>query len=507
MKVYKKLLAILLTICMILPFATSCSFGCDHKTEIYCNECGEIPLGDEYYANMLKSATSVIGKGKGFKLEASGSFTTTLEDESATFRYENEKGAYKYLVAPNVDATLTLDLTYGFDKEGKVYANGTADADAKMKDASGKTLLSFDIKLEKFNIIDNKLEYKAVADAKHPTLTKTEQEKNDYESKVEDSIDLEDSSTIANDILKRIIPSVLDAYTIDVAPYAVKLINANKKDLNEFTAKTLDSLCTLSKSGKNNVFTMTKLGGYIRNIPVLLDTDFSVVIDDTFGKDTYDKIPEKIEKILNAKLYKVIDDLKKKGVTIEEIVAVADEVCKKASGNDNSSLEELIGIDLVELVNGYDKNKTVKQLLIENGMTEKQINDYLEGIKEFLKEYKNKSVYEVINENTNANIGQEQKGKIEEIANAIGNYLDEVFTIKITADKDGNLISYEYGVKLNGESKATSDTLKIIDEFINFPYVGEGQITPEESRFNTIIDLIKSTKSNLTYKTTFVTIK
>jgi hypothetical protein len=64
---------------------------------------------------------------------------------------------------------------------------------------------------------------------------------------------------------------------------------------------------------------------------------------------------------------------------------VADEVCKKASGNDNSSLEELIGVDLVELVKDYDKNKTVKQLLIENGMTEKQINDYLEGIKEFLR--------------------------------------------------------------------------------------------------------------------------
>ena len=56
MKALKKILALLITICMVLPFAVACggSDNCDHDNEIICNKCGEIVLGDSYYSNMVK---------------------------------------------------------------------------------------------------------------------------------------------------------------------------------------------------------------------------------------------------------------------------------------------------------------------------------------------------------------------------------------------------------------------------------------------------------------------
>ncbi len=506
MKALKKLLVLFLTICMILPFA-ACGGeeSCNHDNAVICKKCGEIVLGESYYSNMIKSTNSMIAKGKGMKMEASGTLNITLDNETGKFTYRDVNGGYKQLVAPKISGTVSADMTFGFKKDGKLYADGDMSADIKMKDATDKTLVNMVVSLEEFKLENNKLDYKFVSKTLLPTLSDAEKEINENIDEEEDSINLAENSEATN-VLNQMLPNVLDAYTDTIAPYINGIIDVNKKDINVAVATLLDGLCTVSKDSNNNVFTMTKLGAGIKEIPTMLDTDISVVVDNLFGKDTYEKLPENIEKLLNTKLENVLNTLEEKGIKIEELVEVIDEVVKVVAGDEEATLKSLIGVDIVQKIELLDKTKTIKEILILNDITEQQLENFMEQLETFLEENKDKSVYEILNEVLDADISKDDKDIIKEIVDSIADFIDEAFTLKLTADKNGNLVSYEYDVKVDGSSNATKGLLETLDKIINFPYAGEGVVSPEETQFNAIMNIISSIKCNLTYKTSFVNI-
>lgn len=506
MKVLKKLLVLILTICMILPIiACGGEESCSHDNSVICKKCGEVVLGDSYYANMVKSTNSVLAKGKGMKTEASGTFNIKLDNETGAYMYEDVNGGYQKLIAPNVSGTMSADMTFGFKKDGELYAVGDMSADIKMKDATDKTLVNMVVSLEEFKLENNKLNYKFVSKTLFPTLSDAEKEINEDEDVEEDSINLTDS-TDSYEILGQMIPKLLDVYSNTIVPYVNGIIDVNKKDINTAVATMLDSLCSVSKNGNNNVFTITKLGSAIKEIPTLLDTDINVVFDDIFGEGTYDKLPETAEKILDTKLEDIIKKLEEKGVKLNELVQVIDEVVKVVANDENASLKDLVGMDIVGVIDNLDKTKTIKQILINYDISEQQIEEFLTQLETYLDEYKGKSIYEIINELAQIQIGNEQKQMIKEFADAIANFVDEVFTIKLTADKNGNIVSYEYGIEVDGSSNATKVLMDLIKENYNFPSAGGSAISPEEKQFNTIMDIIPSVKCNMTYKTTLVNI-
>lgn len=507
MKTLKRLLVLLLTICMILP-VVACGDGeesCTHDNSVICKKCGVIVLGEDYYSNMVKSTNSVIGKGKGIKMEASGNMAITLDEESGTFHYEDVNGAYQKLIAPNVDGKISMDLTYGFKKDGKLYADGNMACNFEMKDNQGKALIKADINSESLKFENNKLNYKIVSVVKLPTLSDAEKQLNEENVVIEDSIDLTETPE-AGAILDQMVPTVLEAYTDTIVPYVNGIIDVNKKDIGLAVAGVLDTLCTVSKDGTNNVFTMTKLGGHLKKLPTMLDTKVSVVVDDIFGAGTYEKLPETVEKLLDTKLEDVLKTLEAKGIKINELVGVVDEVIKKVTGEEEASLEALIGFDLVGAIDNLDKTKTIKQIMANYGVTEQQIEAFIEQLGTILNEYKDKSVYEILNNVIGTEITKEQKDLIKEVVDAVADFIDETITVKLTADKNGNVLSYEYGIKLDGSSEAFKGVLDVVDKFVNFQYVGEGQMSPEEVQYNTIVNLLSSVKCKITYKTSFVSL-
>lgn len=506
MKTLKRLLVLLLTICMILP-VVACGGGeenCTHDNSVICKKCGVIVLGDDYYSNMVKSTNSVISKGKGIKMEASGTVNVVLDEETGTFHYEDVNGDYQKLIAPNVDGEISMDITYGFKKDGKLYADGDMACNFEMKDNQGKALIKADINSESLKFENNKLNYKIVSIVKLPTLSDAEKQLNEENVVIEDSIDLSENPEVGA-ILDQMVPTVLEAYTDTIVPYVNGIIDVNKKDIGLAVAGVLDTLCTVSKDGTNNVFTMTKLGGHLKKLPTMLDTKVSVVVDDILGAGTYDKLPETVEKLLDTKLEDVLKTLEAKGIKIDELVGVADEVIKKVAGEE-ASLEALIGFDLVGAIDNLDKTKTIKQIIVNYGVTEQQIEEFIEQLGTILKEYKDKSVYEILNNVIGTEITKEQKDLIKEVVDAVADFIDETITVKLTADKNGNVLSYEYGIKLDGSSEAFNGVLDVVDKFVNFPYVGEGQTSPEEVQYNAIVNILSSVKCKITYKTSFVSL-
>ena len=173
---------------------------------------------------------------------------------------------------------------------------------------------------------------------------------------------------------------------------------------------------------------------------------------------------------------------------------------------EEASLEALIGFDLVGAIDNLDKTKTIKQIMTNYGVTEQQIEEYIEQLGTILNEYKDKSVYEILNNVIGTEITKEQKDLIKEVVDAVADFIDETITVKLTADKNGNVLSYEYGIKLDGSSEAFNGVLDVVDKFVNFPYVGEGQTSPEEVQYNAIVNILSSVKCKITYKTSFVSL-
>ena len=501
--VLKKLLVMFLAICMVLPFAVACGGNgngdgapCTHDNEVICNKCGEIVLGDSYYTNMVKSSNAVIGKGKGVKVEATGSFSVQLGEEIASYSYEKVDGTYGTLKPTNAIGTLSATMTAGFKSDGKVYADGNMDLVVDMKDNGGTILVKNSLVVEKVKVENNVASFKMVIKELYPTLSTEEKLINEYEYTEEENVNIEESEE-ASQILGQIVPMVLDVYSDTILPYVNGIIDTNSKDINTTVATMLDGLCTVSKNGENNVFTMTKLGANLNQLPVLADTDISVVFDGIFGAGSYDNIPETVDKLLNTKIEDIISLLEEKGIKIDELVEVADEVCKQITGDETATLEALIGVDIVEFIDALDKTKTIKQILVSMAqIPEEQINQFLVELEEILNQYKDKSIYEIIALASDVEITQEQKDLIKNAVNKVANFVDEAFKVQLVADKNGNLVSFEYGLNLDMSTNASKELVDLVMSFVS----------PEDGETGAVVDVINSIKGNLTYKTSFITI-
>ncbi len=504
MKLVKKLLVLLLTLSMILPVATACGGEkCNHNNVIICDNCGEIVVGEEYFSNMVKSSLNTLGKGKSTKTEMQGS--VEMDSPSLAIEYLDSKGEYQEIEVAKMKFNFEADLTSGFDNDGALIASGKANISAEQLKADGKVAQKIIYEIKDLSVEDLKFTCTLKNQVTFPTLSSEEQAINNVEKEDTQNINLASGGDTAVAVLTDMLPRVLSAYQNPILPYLNRIIDANKKDINLALATAFDSACTLSKENGNNVFTVTQIGAGLKKIPLLLENKLNVVVDELLGEGTYDKLPEKIETLLNTKLSKVLSELEKKGIKIDELSEVIDEVLQIVMNDKNASLENLTGFDLVGTIDSLDKDKTIKQHLINLGAVknEQQITEFLSNFETTLNEYKDKTIYEILNEVFDVKIEAEQKEMITGAVKVFADLIDKMINAKVVADNKGNLVYVEYGVAFNGqddESKAVFDWLK---DNINFESQGSGP-SQDEQQFNSIIDIISSVKASVSYKTSVV---
>ncbi len=503
---FKKLIVLLLTICMILPMAVGCGGDkCNHDNVIVCDTCGEIVVGNEYFSNMVKSGLNTFGKGKSMKTEMEGSLEMAMPSE-AVVEYEDVNGEYQIIEAPKISISFAAEMTSGFDKDGGLLASGSASINGKQITADGKTARQIVYSIKDVSFEDLKLNYTLKQETTYPTLSDAEKAINDYTYENSETINVDSSGgdTVVS-ILTQMLPRILDAYSDPIVPYISGIIDANKKDINTVLANTFDATCTLSKKDGNNVFTVTEIGAGIKKIPLLLESKVNVLVDEMLGKGTYDKLPEKIETLLNTKLSKVISELEKKGIKIDELAEVIDETLQIVMDDKNVSLESLTGVDLVGFIDNLDKEKTIKQILINYGVFENEqgLTVYLSELEDFLNEYKDKTGYDIINQLFKVEVGAEQKEIIVEATKVIADFIDKIIKANIVADSKGNFVSMEYGINFNGKDKETEALIDWLEDNINFQ-TNDNDVSEDEEMFNMVMNALSSAKASVTYKTSVV---
>ena len=462
----KKIIISILTICMLAcfsAFAVACGGDddgdkCNHENVIVCETCGAVVQGNEYYVNYVKSGLSTLGAGKGYNIDLD------LAIDIGEIEVDYYDGEESQSVVTATKAVLeTKNLFFGFDNDGALYFKGGISASIKCYTENNTEFVVALLDASELKLQGTELSYTIEASVTYPTLSAELQEFNNLEMNESDVLDLEELLETEGEgfqpvmIFTDILPMVVDCYEDVLLPYANTILDANKADVNKAVANAIDTLFAVKKVDGNNVYTMDALGANIKQIPVMLDTDISVLFDGIFGAGQYDKLPQTISALLDYKVSDVIAFLAQKGITVDGLIGVADQLIQKVMGDENITFEaflsQMTGTE-INIKNYIDlvKDSTIRQLIktlanVEDEEINMAINEQLPAI---LAEYKNKSIYEI------AEVDDNTKAMITESVNAIANMLDEALDVELVLDGSGNIVSTNVGIVFDGSKTATA---------------------------------------------------
>lgn len=462
----KKIIISILTICMLAcfsAFAVACGGDddgdkCNHENVIVCETCGAVVQGNEYYVNYVKSGLSTLGAGKGYNVDLNLSVNTGAGEEW----YETVED-YEYVETVKTEYVITADdMFFGFDNNNALYFDGGLSISIKSYTDDSTIFNVSTLNLSEAKLEGTQLSYAYELKVEYLTLSDELKAINDNEESDSGVLDLEEMLAVEGEdfqpvmIFTDILPMVVDCYEDVLLPYANTILDANKADVNKAVANAIDTLFAVKKVDGNNVYTMDALGANIKQIPVMLDTDISVLFDSIFGAGQYDKLPQTISALLDYKVSDVIAFLAQKGITVDGLIGVADQLIQKVMGDENVTFEALLSqmteteIDVSAIIDAY-KDKTVKELIKElGGVTDEEINNGITYITGLLTEYKNKSIYEI------AEVDDNTKAMITESVNAIANMLDEALDVELVLDGSGNIVSTNVGIVFDGSKTATA---------------------------------------------------
>ena len=465
----KKIIISILTICMLAcfsAFAVACGGDddgdkCNHENVIVCETCGAVVQGNEYYVNYVKSGWSTLGAGKGYNVDLNLSVNTGAGEE---WYYDEDAKKCGVDIIKTEYVITADDIFFGFDNNSALYFDGGLSISIKSYTDVNTIFNVTTLNLSDAKLDGTELSYVSEIKVEHPTLSDELKEINDYEETNEGLFKLEEVLAVEGEdfqpvmIFTDILPMVVDCYEDVLLPYANTILDANKADVNKAVANAIDTLFAVKKVDGNNVYTMDALGANIKQVPVMLDTDISVLFDGIFGAGQYDKLPQTISALLDYKVSDVIAFLAQKGITIDGLIGVADQLIQKVMPDENVTFEELLSqmtgttdIDVSAIIDSY-KDKTVKELIKELGdVTDEEINNGITYITGLLAEYKNKSIYEI------AEVDDNTKAMITESVNAIANMLDEALDVELVLDGSGNIVSTNVGIVFDGSKPATAE--------------------------------------------------
>ncbi len=461
----KKIIISILTICMLAcfsAFAVACNGddgdgNCNHENVIVCETCGAVVQGNEYYVNYVKSGLSTLGAGKGYNVDLDLAIDI---GEIEVYYYDGEES--QSVVTATKAVLETKDLFFGFDNDGALYFKGGISASIKCYTENNTEFVVALLDASELKLQGTELSYTIEASVTYPTLSAELQEFNNLEMNESDVLDLEEMLAVEGEdfqpvmIFTDILPMVVDCYEDVLLPYANTILDANKADVNKAVANAIDTLFAVKKVDGNNVYTMDALGANIKQIPVMLDTDISVLFDGIFGAGQYDKLPQTINALLDYKVSDVIAFLAQKGITVDGLIGVADQLIQKVTGETvtfEEFLSEKTGTE-INIKNYIDlvKDSTIRQLIktLAN-VGDEEINMVInQQLPALLAEYKNKSIYEI------AEVDDNTKAMITQSVNAIANMLDEALDVELVLDGSGNIVSTNVGIVFDGSKPATA---------------------------------------------------
>lgn len=481
MKKFKKLLIAVLSVCMLAcfgAFAVGCNDNndgdkCNHENVIICETCGAVVQGNEYYVNYVKSGWSSLGAGKGYSVDIDLSASTGEGEEW----YETAED-YECVETVKTEYALKVeDFFFGFDNENALYFEGSASLSIKSYSDANTVFKVTTLNLSEAKLDGTELTYAYEAKVDFPELSEELKEINKTEEADNETLDLEEFLDVEDEdfqpimILTDILPMVVDCYEDILLPYAKTILDANKVDVNNAVANAIDTLFAVKKVNGNNVYTMDALGANIKQISVMLDTDISVLFDSIFGAGQYDKLPQTINALLDYKVSDVLNLLAQKGITVDGLIGVADQLIQKIMGETvtfEAFLSQMIGaeIDVSAIIDAY-KDKTVKELIKEfSGLTDDEINNGITYLIGLLAQYKEMSIYDI------AEVDEEIKAMITEAVNVIANMLDEALDVELVLDGSGNIVSTNVGIVFDTSKPATAgfvEWIKGVAEIEEFP--------------------------------------
>lgn len=451
MKKITKTIALFLTLCLTASFAmftAGCGDPdkdeCNHENVIVCEQCGEVVLGDDFFVNYIKSGWNTIGAGKGYDLELNARAELPREYLLA---YIGENGrTYKTIKKVTMEIE-DASLFVGFDAQSQLYVEGEFSLLAKTFDESEQVFTLGVLTVEDISLNGTMFSCVSSQATTYPSLSEELQELNKLEiAPTSNEIDL---SAIAGegsvvDMLLQALPMVVECYDEILIPYGEGVLDVNKEEVNLSVAKAIDSLFTVEKDGNYYKFTMDALATEIKNTYALLDSDLPIFVDALFGAGTYENLPERIDQILDLKIADLLNKLEEKGITIDGLIALGDQVIRKLSGDDQITLEQFLSaqfgmeINIREYVDLLKEN-TLRQILIALAkVTDEDINTFIAQLDVYLEQLKDYSIIDLM---LPVGANPEVKEMIKEVVDVSADFIDEMIDAEIVMDKNGSIIS------------------------------------------------------------------
>ena len=146
----------------------------------------------------------------------------------------------------------------------------------------------------------------------------------------------------------------------DLRPFAEKVAAAFGLDAEEAQMRVLSMIFSERKTDDGYVLT-DKENLFLNFSNDVTTLKINALLDKYFGAGTYAKL-EALPEILDWKIGDTMTLLAAKGITVENITAIADTATKLLTGDDTATLKDVTGLDLNEIIDSY-KDVTLGELL------------------------------------------------------------------------------------------------------------------------------------------------
>lgn len=496
MKKLTKVIALILTLCMVVSFglfAVACNGGgdnggsgaggtggsgggtgnggteitCSHDNVIVCDECGKVALGDEFFVNYVKSGWATVEAGKGYNVEINATATAPL---GQSFDYEGENGSVQQFYAKSVAVEVKdTNLIVGFDAQSRLYLSGNLYIAINAIGADDATIATGEIIAEDFSLVGTVLKVKTTMKTTYVGFSEQLQQINNYvEGPFENEVDIlnlvdEDEMVDLAQAINVIIPTIVETCSEVVVPFASGILDANKNDVNNILANMFDQLFAVEKVGEDYVFTMDGLGSSIKSINTILNTKFPVLVDQILGEGAYDKLPQTINSILDMKISEILDILAQRGITVDGIISFGDQVLQKVFADDQITLEGFLSEQLQTDVNikGYIdllKDNTIRQIVTTLAdVSEQDIEAFISQLTLILEEAKEYSILDMFV------VNEQAKEIVAQVINVTADYIDEMLDVKMVMAANGSIKQAECTMNIDFKTEKAQAFIELIE--------------------------------------------
>ena len=504
MKSFKKLFSVLLCLCLTVALAFSAiacgpaqtpddgpegpngpgQQTCNHDDKIFCDDCGEMVLGDEFFVNYLKSGWNTTALGKALKYEIKDvefELIPPADDAEGFYEipYQTEDG-YDTISVDKYSGTLANTYAVmGFDADSNIYidASLTLVLNAYVDDA----IFAKQEQTVAFSIKDNTSTNVTARKMSFPGLSSALQELNNREE--ENSFtDVFDQ----NEVMPDEITSVFDILEETVVPVLTDIVDSNKESINNTLAEVFDSAFTVKKVGDNYKFTNKDVGPTIKKLDNILSGTVSEAVDMIFGEGTYAKLPSIIDDVLGMTLQELVQEIQKSGKSLEEIIDIVNDIVQTYIVPDGPEYEDITIDDLIfgdsdmsilQFVQ-ENKDKTVKDFIIElAGLEESEFDQFIQQEKDFIAQVADMKIAEDLLE-----LDGQAKTVISSIINDVSELIDDVIKMELVLDKDGNVVSCAANLSIDSTNENFLGILDALNANLDVEF--NGSLTMELTSVN-----------------------